>query len=74
VFEINEGVCSIDHLLKIKEDVLKEITKKVVKIKIETKKMLGFNSVLDIEISLKGLTDDNSIDGVFESKNIKITY
>ena len=62
MFEINEGTCNVDFLLKVTEEALKEITKKVVKVKIEGKKMLVFNSVLAyVEISLADFAKKNMV-------------
>lgn len=52
----------MDFLLKVTEEALKEITKKVVKVKIEGKKMLVFNSVLAyVEISLADFANKNMV-------------
>jgi hypothetical protein len=47
----------------------------MIKIKIEGKKMLLFNSVLAyMEIPLTNFSNQNSIDGVAESSGVKVTY
>lgn len=75
MFAINEGACNVDFLLKITEEALKELTKKVVKVKIEGKKMVVFNSVLAyVEIPLTEFAHKNCVEGVVESGGIKITY
>ena len=65
VFEINEGPCAIDFLLKVTEEALKELTKKALRVKIDGKKLLVFSSTLaQVDIPLGEFANKNSVDGV----------